>query len=218
MLRRASVAVGGLVLVALLGGSLLVGQAAEPKEASGGVGPGDEAPEFELFGVDYRYHSLEMYKDKAATVVVFTCNHCPVAKGYEDELIRIADEYQPKGVQFIAVNPNPADMVGADGYPQMIERAKEKEFPYPYVYDETQKTARRYGATVTPHVFVVGPDRTVLYVGAVDNQHKAPHYLADALDEILAGREVAKPTTAQFGCSVKYRPTKKAGKPAPEGA
>jgi peroxiredoxin len=218
MLRRALVVTAGVVVVALLGGSFLVGQAAEPKEASVGVAPGDGVPEFELFGVDYRYHSLEMYREKEATVVVFTCNHCPVAKGYEDELIRIAEEYQPKGVQFIAVNPNPADMVAADGYPQMIERAKEKQFPYPYVYDETQKTARRYGATVTPHVFVVAPDRTVLYVGAVDNQHKAPHYLADALDDILAGREVAKPTTAQFGCSVKYRPVKKAREPASEGA
>ncbi len=167
--------------------------------------PGDKAPDFELFGVDYKYHSPAQYAGSKAMVVVFTCNHCPVARAYEDKLVEIANTYQPKGVQFIAINPNPADMVAADGFPQMVERAKKKEFPYPYLYDETQKVARAYGATCTPHVFVAGPGDTILYAGAVDNQHKEPNYLADALDDILAGREVKQAKTAQFGCSVKYR-------------
>jgi len=169
------------------------------------VKPGEKAPQFELFGVDYKYHSLEQYADSKAIVVVFTCNHCPVAEGYEDELIRIANAYQPRGIQFLAINPNPADMVAADGFPQMIERASKKGLPYPYLYDETQKVAKAYGATVTPHVFVVAPDGNIVYTGAVDNRHKGPHYLADALDDVLEGREVAQPTTAQFGCTVKYR-------------
>ena len=99
-------------------------------------------------------------------------------------------------------------MVTGDGFPQMIERAKEKGLPYPYLYDETQKLARAYGATCTPHVFVVGADKTVLYAGAVDNRHEEPNYLADALEDILAGRQVKKASTAQFGCTVKYRPEK----------
>jgi peroxiredoxin len=170
------------------------------------VAPGDKAPEFELFGVDYTYHSLERYAEAEAIVVVFTCNHCPVAQAYEDKLIAIAKAYQPRGVQFVAANPNPADMVAADGFPQMVERAEEKGFPFPYVYDETQKVARAYGATVTPHVFVVNAEGTIVYTGAVDNRHAEPDYLTDALEDVLAGREVAKPTSAQFGCSVKYRP------------
>jgi peroxiredoxin len=178
--------------------------------------PGAQAPAFELFGVDYRYHSLEMYADAKACVVVFTCNHCPVAKAYEDKLIELANEYQPKGIQFIAVNSNPADMVAADGFPQMIQRAEEKKFPYPYVYDETQKVSKAYGAKVTPHVFVVGAEGKILYEGSVDNQHKEPNYLADALDAILAGKPVPEPSTAEFGCSVKYRPEPKAAEEGKE--
>jgi peroxiredoxin len=167
---------------------------------------GGKAPEFELFGVDYHYHSLAKYKGAKAVVLVFTCNHCPVAQAYEDKLIEIANEYQPQGIQFIAINPNAADMQPADGFPEMIQRAKEKEFPYPYVYDETQKTAVAYGAKVTPHIFVVAPDGTIVYEGGVDNRQREPNYLEDALDAILAGEEIATPEAAYFGCSVKYRP------------
>jgi len=167
--------------------------------------PGQTAPDFKLFGVDYKYHSLARHAGAKAYVVVFTCNHCPVAKEYEDKLIDIAKTYQPKGVTFLAVNPNPADVVAEDGFPEMQERAKEKGYPYPYLYDETQEVARAYGAKVTPHIFVVAPDRKVLYEGAVDNRHKEPHYLTDALDAILAGKKVEADNTAEFGCSVKYR-------------
>lgn len=198
MFRRAFLYVSGLAIaVVLLGGAALAIDTLEP---------GARAPEFELFGVDYKYHSLQEYADAEARVVVFTCNHCPVAKAYEDKLIALASEYQPKGVQFIAVNTNPADMVPADGFPQMIERAKQKGFPYPYLYDETQKVSKAYGATVTPHIFVVGPEGNILYEGAVDNRHEEPDYLADALDAILAGDPVPAPSTSEFGCSVKYRP------------
>ncbi len=183
-----------------------------PAVAFSGVSPGDRAPEFELFGVDYKYHSLEQYADSEAIVVIFTCNHCPYAKAYEDELIKLAKQYQPKDIQFLAVNPNPADMVAADGFPQMRKRAKKKGFPYPYIYDETQKVARAYGASVTPHIFVVqyqNRDKKrvpyVVYEGAVDNRHKDPRYLKNALDAILADEEIDKKKTAQFGCSVKYR-------------
>ena len=176
------------------------------------VDPGDRDPGFELFGVDYTYHSLEDYADSKAIVVVFTCNHCPVAKAYEDKLVALGNEYQAKGIQFLAVNPNPADKVPADGFPQMRQRAKEKDFPYPYLYDETQKVARAYGAKVTPHIFVVQYKRQddervpkVVYEGAVDNRHNDPEYLAEALDAILAGKEIGRKKTAQFGCSGKYR-------------
>lgn len=181
---------------------------------SAAVDPGDRAPEFERFGVDYKYHSLEQYSGKKAIVVVFTCNHCPVAKGYEDKLIKLAKEYQPKGIQFIAINPNPADMVPADGFPQMRQRARDKGFPYPYLYDETQAVAKAYGAKVTPHIFVVKyrevegekePVPFVVYEGSVDDRHQKPEYLANALDAILAGEKIEREKTAAFGCSVKYR-------------
>ncbi|NLW51625.1 MAG: thioredoxin family protein [Candidatus Brocadiaceae bacterium] len=197
MVRTAGLAVVLAVAVTFLSG---VASAAETLK------PGAEAPAFELFGVDYRYHSLEGAAEARARVLIFTCNHCPVAVSYEDTLVALGNEYQPKGIQFIAINTNPADMVAADGFPQMIERAKEKNLPYPYLYDETQKVSRAYGATVTPHIFVVGPEGTILYEGAADNRRREPNYLADALDAILAGRPVPDASTAEFGCTVKYRP------------
>ncbi len=172
---------------------------------------GDAAPDFELFGVDYRYHSLEMYEDSKAVVVAFICNHCAVSVDYEDTLIELANKYQEQGVQFLAINPNPAYKVPADGFPQMIERAEEKGFPFPYLYDETQNTARAYGPERTPHMFVFGPERTLVYKGAIDNYHEAPFFLADALDAVLAGEEVEIAETREgmgeykvFGCTVKY--------------
>ena len=191
-----------LVLIVTIVAALLAADKTE-------VAVGQKAPEFDLFGVGYKYHSLADYPDAKAVVVVFTCNHCPVAKGYEETLVALAKEYQPRGIQFLAINPNPADMVEADGFPEMIERAKELKLPYPYLYDERQKVAKAYGATVTPHVFVAGPDRTIVYKGSVDNRHDKPDYLADALDDILAGKEVRKKEAAAFGCSVKYRPEPK---------
>jgi len=172
---------------------------------------GDSAPQFELFGVDFRYHSLKMYEDRKAVVVVFICNHCPVCVAYEDTLVELANKYQKKGVQFLAINPNPADKVAADAFPQMIERARKKGFPFPYLYDETQKTARAYGPDRTPHVFVFGQERTLVYKGSVDNHHNAPFYLADALEAVLEGKKVEIAVMREglgeykvFGCTVKY--------------
>ena len=199
-------AVGSILTISLLAVT------AAPVHAT--LQPGETAPDFKLFGIDYKYHSLARHAGTKAYVLLFTCNHCPVAKEYEDKLIEIAKTYQPKGVKFLAINPNPADMVAKDGFPEMQQRAKEKGFPYPYLYDETQEVARAYGAKVTPHIFVVAPDRKVLYEGAVDNRHKEPHYLTDALDAILAGKTVEADNTAEFGCSVKYRKQEVTAAPA----
>ncbi len=195
------------VAVALL---LAVGSA-----AVAAVEPGDRAPGFKLFGTDYTYHKLQDYADKEAIVVFFHCNHCPVTQGYEDQFSAMTKKYGEKGIQFLAVNPNPADVVKADSFPNMLKEAKKEEYPFPYLYDETQEVARAYGAKVTPHVFVVqfqgsGDDRkpVVVYEGSVDNRREKPNYLQNALDAILAGEEIPKKKTAAFGCSVKYRKNK----------
>ena len=172
---------------------------------------GDPAPEFELFGVDFRYHSLDMYGDCKAVVVMFICNHCRVSVAYEDTLIELSNKYRERGVQFIAINPNPGDKVPADGFLRMVERAETKGFPFPYLYDETQKTAHAFGPERTPHVFVFGQDRKLVYKGSIDNHHQAPFFLADALDAILEGKEVQTTVMREgmgeykvFGCTVKY--------------
>lgn len=169
---------------------------------------GSDTPDFKLFGTDYKYHRLSEYLSKEGTkavVVIFTSNHCPLSTDYEDTLIQLAFKYQNRGFPFIAVNPNTADVIPEDGFPQMVDRAQQKDFPYPYLYDETQKTALSYGATCTPEVFVVGKNRRVLYTGAVDNFFDEPVYLADALESILAGREIKNSQSQAVGCTIKYR-------------
>ncbi len=171
---------------------------------------GDVAEDFNLFGVDLRYHSLDMYRESRAIVLIFTCNHCPVSIAYEDYLVKLAKEYQPKNIQFIAFNTNPVDKVARDGFPQMVERAEEKKFPFPYLYDETQTVSHAYGARRTPHIYVLGPAgdrgrRQFIYIGAVDARHEEPFYLKNALDAFLAGEEISPRETEARGCTVKYR-------------
>ena len=166
---------------------------------------GSAAPEFKLFGTDLRYHSLDMYREADAIALVFTCNHCPVSVAYEDDLVNIANEYQEKNIRFIAINTNPADKVARDGFMEMIQRADEKNFPFPYLYDETQKVSEAYGARRTPHIYVLDGERKIAYTGAVDRRHGAPYYLKDALDALLADEEIEVKETEARGCTVKYR-------------
>jgi peroxiredoxin len=167
---------------------------------------GAAAPDFRnIIGIDDQKHSLADYKDAKLLVLVFTCNHCPVAQAYEGRLVALQEEYQAKGVQFVAVNVN---NIPADRLPEMKQRAKQKGFNFPYLYDPTQKIGRDYGATVTPHVFVLDSARKIAYMGAVDDNMAADkvktHHLRDALDSLLQGQKPPQDVTKQFGCSIKY--------------
>jgi len=179
-----------------------------------GVKIGQKAPDWSgIIGVDGKEHGLSEYKKAKAIVLVFTCNHCPVAKAYEDRIIGLQKDYGPKGVQVVAVNVN---NIPADRLEKMKERAKAKKFTFPYLYDPSQKMGHDYGAKVTPHVFILGKaadeGRKVVYIGAVDNNRQAEkadtHYVRDALDAILEGKEPPTPQTKAFGCSVKYEKKK----------
>jgi len=167
---------------------------------------GDPAPSFsELIGVDDKKHSLSDYKDAKVIVLIFTCNHCPVAVAYEDRIIALQKDYKDKGVQVIAVNVN---NIPADRLDQMKIRAEKKGFNFPYLYDETQKIARDYGAEVTPHVFVLCQQRKLAYTGAIDDSQNPEkvktHFLREAIDALLAGKEPPQTVTKHFGCSIKY--------------
>jgi peroxiredoxin len=173
---------------------------------AGNLKIGDAAPTFSgIIGTDDKEHSLKDYKSAKLVVLVFTCNHCPVAQAYQDRMMKLQKDYKAKGVQIVAVNVNNID---ADKLDKMKERAKEKKFEFPYLYDASQKIGKDFGAKVTPHVFVLDKDRKVVYMGAVDNdqvESKAKeHYLRDALDALLAGKEPPKTVTKQFGCGIKY--------------
>lgn len=167
---------------------------------------GRPAPDFQnLMGIDDKNHSLQDYADAKAVVIVFTCNHCPVAVAYEDRLVQLHKDYADKGVQLIAINVNNLE---EDKLPAMKKRAEEKGFQFPYLYDPTQKVGRDYGAAVTPHVYLLDGERRLAYVGAIDDNQDASkvtqHYLRDAIDAVLAGQQPQTAETKAFGCSIKY--------------
>jgi len=167
---------------------------------------GDQAPEWEnLPGVDGKPHSLADFHDAKAVVIVFTCNHCPVAKMHEDRLIELAKKFE-KDVQVVAIS---VSRNAADGLDKMKIRASEKKYPFPYLYDETQKTGRNYGATATAHFFLLDGERKITYMGAFDDSTLEPgkaqkHYLVDALTAMLEGREPRVRESLQRGCAIEY--------------
>jgi len=157
-----------------------------------------KAPAFSLKGVDGATHTLDSIKGAKATIIVFSCNHCPYVVKAEDELIAIFNDYHAGGVTMAAINSNDSDGYPEDSYENMIVRAAEKKFPFAYLRDESQKVAKAYGATHTPQLFVFDRDLKLAYTGAVLN-------LRDALDDLVAARPVRVPETHAIGCTIKWK-------------
>lgn len=179
---------------------------------------GAQAPDFKLPGVDGKYYSLADFRDASALVIVFTCNHCPTAQAYEDRVKSVAADYRGKGVALVAISPNsPLGLLYEelgytdlnDDYEAMQQRAKDKQFDFPYLYDgDTQETSLLYGPVATPHAFVFDKQRKLVYQGRLDATEKPGTANAEdlraALDAVLSGAAVANPVTKTFGCSTKW--------------
>lgn len=179
---------------------------------------GAPAPDFDLPGVDGRNHRLAEFADAEALAVVFTCNHCPTAQAYEDRLVALAREYQPRGVAFVAVSPNDPKSLRRDemGYTDvgdelddMRVRAEEKGFPFPYLYDgDDQSASMAYGPVATPHVFLFDANRRLRYAGRIDDaddpRKARSHDARNAIEAVLAERDVPVSVTRAFGCSIKW--------------
>ncbi len=196
---------------ALLAAALLLAGGAFAGEYNKTVSIGQAAPAWkDLVGVDGKKHSLADLKDKDVVVVAVTCNHCPVATAYEDRLIAFAKKYAGKKVALVAINVNVGE---EDSLPLMKKRAKEKNFPYLYLYDPSQKIGAALGATVTPEIFVLDKDRKIAYTGRVDDSWQKPanvkkKYLEDAVNALLSGKKVPLAETSPFGCTVVYEEKK----------
>ncbi len=195
-----------LLLVAVCAVAAAVGCAAAALEIA------QKGPDFTLAGTDGRVYSLATFKDARAVVVVFTCNHCPVAQAYEDRLIELAKTYADRGVALVAISSNDPKIVPQDSFENMMKQAKAKNYPHPYLYDADQTVARAYGATCTPHVFVLDQERKLAYAGAVDDNNDArrakEHWLKDALEALLEGKTPERQVTKERGCSIKWTPEK----------
>ena len=203
-----------LSLASLLAVSTLF--AAEPRIETLPIGA--SAPDFKLPGVDGRRHALRDFRKSPVLVVIFTCNHCPTAQYYEKRLTKIVEDYWVKGVALVAISPNDPksvrlDELGytdlSDSFDEMKIRARHQQFNFPYLYDgEKEAVSRAYGPVATPHAFVFDQQRKLRYAGRIDDDERGAnitsHDLRQALDALLAGRDVEVKQTKTFGCSIKW--------------
>lgn len=180
---------------------------------SGGYKVGDTVQDFKLKNVDGKTVSLTDKKDVKGYIIAFTCNTCPVAKAYESRIIALNEQFAPKGYPVLAIQPNDSERSPGDSYPAMQERAKDKKYAFPYLNDADQAVTRAFGATNTPHMFIVkreGPDYRVVYIGAIDNNQRDAaaadkKYVETAVNEILAGKPVTTPSAKAIGCGIKWK-------------
>lgn len=170
---------------------------------------GAAAPDFRLPATDGKTYSLKDFADARALVVFFTCNHCPYVTGSDESTRRTADRFAPGGVRFVGINSNSEKTYAEDSFAHMVARMKQHQFPWVYLHDKSQDVARAYGALRTPHFYVFDGQRKLVYTGrGVDSPRDVSRVtvnnLADALEDLLAGRPVRTPKTNPIGCNVKW--------------
>ncbi|PYX51744.1 MAG: redoxin, partial [Acidobacteria bacterium] len=198
---------------------LLISLSAWTQDAHPILALGSPAPDFELPGVDGKTHRLSDYAASPILVVVFTCNHCPIAQMYEERIGKLAADYEGRGVAVVAIQPNDPKAIRideldssdiSDSLDEMKIRADYKHLQYPYLYDgDTQEVTRAYGPQATPHAFIFDRDRRLRYEGRFDNSYRIElvktQDARNAIDAILAHQEVAVKHTGVFGCSTKWQ-------------
>ena len=170
---------------------------------------GAPAPAFEgLLGTDDGRHGFSAFADRDVLVLIFSSNRCPTAKAYGERMNALQRDYGPRGVQLLAINSNDPHLYPDESHVRMVERAAEDGYTFPYLVDEGQQVARAYGATCTFHIFVLDRERHVRYEGRLDDSrlvaNVTSHDLRNALDDVLAAREVRVATTRPFGCSLDF--------------
>jgi peroxiredoxin len=172
---------------------------------------GQKGPDFTLPGVDGHAHTLsELVQSEQAVAVIFSCNHCPYVRAWEGRMKQIQRDYKDKGVTLVAVNSNDAVKYPDDGFEQMKQRAQQEGFNFLYLRDDSQRVARDYGGTHTPHVFLLDGNGVLRYRGAIDDHYDDPGavqhvYLRDALDAVLAGKSPQITETQAVGCTIKWK-------------
>ena len=181
--------------------------------AGGGLNVGDKAIDFKLKNIDGKNVALTDMKDVKGVIVVFTCNHCPFAKKYETRIVALDKKYKKQGYPVVAINPNDPKEAPEDSYELMQSNAKEKGFTFPYLIDETQDIAKGYGATKTPHVYLLHKEADgtfkVAYIGAIDNDTEGKNvetkYVENAIASLEKGKKPDPDNTKAIGCTIKWK-------------
>lgn len=193
------------------------GEKPQQEATKTGYAIGDEATDFSLKNIDGKMVSLADYADAKGFFVIFTCNHCPYAVAYEQRIMDLDKKYAPLGYPVIAISPNDPALVPEDSYEEMQKLAAEKNYSFPYLIDETQEIYPQYGATKTPHVFLLNKENgknIVKYIGAIDDNYSDANdvdvkFAENAVDALIAGQEITQTTTKAIGCSIKDKRNKK---------
>jgi len=174
------------------------------------IGDQIPAPNQKMKNVDGRELSLANIRGQHGTLVIFSCNSCPWVKAWQNRIVAIGNEYQNKGIGVVAINSNDPNVQSEDSFAQMQQVAKAEGYEFPYVVDVTSDVARAFDATRTPEAFLFNTDGKLVYHGTIDDDAHNPkqveeHYLRNALDALLAGKEIPEPETKSLGCSIKFR-------------
>lgn len=195
--------------------ALMTGLAAlaAPSVKGQGYEVGDTVADFKLKNVDGRMVSLSDFEQSKGVIVIFDCNTCPYSKAYNDRIIALNARYASKGFPVVTINSNDAESSPGDSFEQMVSKAKKKRYDFPYLWDDTQKVGRAFGASNTPHAFVLkrqGSDFVVAYIGAIDNNARNAStadkkYVEDAVNALLSGKPVPVEKTKAVGCGIWWK-------------
>jgi len=174
---------------------------------------GDTVGDFKLKNIDGKTVALSDYKNSKGVIIIFDCNTCPYSKAYTERIIALDKKYDSQGFPVVAINANSPEISPGDSFDEMVDRAKKKNYTFPYLVDETQGVAKAFGATNTPHVFVVvreGQDFKLAYIGAIDDNTRDgsqanKKYVENAVEALLAGKPVETPKTKAIGCGIKWK-------------
>ncbi len=207
-MKRTILMITGLLVTV----AVLFVNATDASEA--GFEVGDYASDFSLKNIDGKTVSLSSYSSAKGFIVVFTCNTCPYAKAYEQRVIELDKKYASQGFPVIAINPNDVSKQPDDSMEKMVERANEKGYTFPYLRDDSQEVATAYGATKTPHVYILNKEASgkfkIEYIGAIDDSPReaadaSEKYVEEAVDALLAGKKPAVTSKRAIGCTIKWK-------------
>lgn len=178
-----------------------------------GYDVGDTVADFKLKNVNGKMVSLSDFASSKGVIVIFDCNTCPYSKAYNDRILELNKNYASKGFPVVAIQPNDPAISPGDSFDEMVKQAERKKYDFPYLFDETQSVARTFGATNTPHVFLLknnGGKFSVAYIGAIDDAPRdaagvSKKYVEEAISALLSSKDVPSTKTKAIGCTIKWK-------------